>query len=77
MLDRFINERVTLAWHALSCTCRKRTGKRISHALRDMLPFVQFKKCEKHPWRSVRFSKVASYLVYLTMTARDVLSKLE
>ena len=21
-------------------------------ALRDLLPFVQFKKCEKHPWRS-------------------------
>ena len=23
------------------------------------LPFVQFKKREKHPWRSVTFSKVA------------------
>ena len=28
-------------------------------ALRDLVPFVQFKKCEKHPWRSVNFSKVA------------------
>ena len=26
--------------------------------LRDLLPFVQFKKHEKHPWRSVTFSKV-------------------
>ena len=30
-------------------------------ALRDLMPFVQFKKREKHPWRSVTFSKVAGY----------------
>ena len=24
-------------------------------ALRDLVPFVQFKKREKHPWRSVNF----------------------
>ena len=28
-------------------------------ALRDLVPFVQFKKREKHPWKSVNFSKVA------------------
>ena len=28
-------------------------------ALRDLVAFVQFKKLEKHPWRSVNFSKVA------------------
>ena len=28
-------------------------------ALRDLVPFVQYKKREKHPWRSVNFSKVA------------------
>ena len=28
-------------------------------ALRDLVPFVQFKKREKHPWRSVTFSEVA------------------
>ena len=28
-------------------------------ALRDLVIFVQFKKREKHPWRSVNFSKVA------------------
>ena len=22
-----------------------------SNVLRDLVPFVQFKKCEKHPWR--------------------------
>ena len=27
--------------------------------LYDLVPFVQFKKREKHPWRSVNFSKVA------------------
>ena len=30
----------------------------IYSALRDLVPFVQFKKREKHPWRSVNFSKV-------------------
>ena len=25
----------------------------------DLVSFVQFKKHEKHPWRSVTFSKVA------------------
>ena len=29
-------------------------------ALHDLVPFVQFKKREKHPWRNVTFSKVAS-----------------
>ena len=28
-------------------------------ASRDLVPFVQFKEREKHPWRSVTFSKVA------------------
>ena len=32
----------------------------ICDALRDLVPFVQFKKREKHPWRSVTFSKVAA-----------------
>ena len=31
-------------------------------ALRDFVTFVQFKKCEKHPWRSVTFGKVAGLL---------------
>ena len=26
-------------------------------ALRDLVPFVQFKKREKYPWRSVTFGK--------------------
>ena len=28
----------------------------ICNALRDLLPFVQFEKQEKHPWRNVTFS---------------------
>ena len=32
--------------------------KLICGALRDFVPFVQFKEREKHPWRSVNFSKV-------------------
>ena len=31
----------------------------ICDVLRDLVPFAQFKKCEKHPWRGVTFSKVA------------------
>ena len=30
----------------------------ICDALRDLVSFVQFKKLEKHPWRTVTFSKV-------------------
>ena len=30
-------------------------------ALHDLIPFVQFKKCEKHPWQNVNFSKVAGF----------------
>ena len=31
----------------------------ICDALRDLVPFVQFQKHEKHPWGSVNFIKVA------------------
>ena len=31
------------------------------HALRDLVPFVQLKKREKHPWKSVAFSKAAGW----------------
>ena len=30
----------------------------ICDVLRDLVPFAQFKKRVKHPWRSVTFSKV-------------------
>ena len=33
--------------------------KTIYDALHDLVPSVQFKKREKHPWKSVTFSKVA------------------
>ena len=32
-------------------------------ALRDFVPFAQFKKREKQPWRSDTFSKVAATLL--------------
>ena len=31
----------------------------VCDALVDLVPFVQFKKREQHPWRSVNFRKVA------------------
>ena len=33
-------------------------------ALRDLILFVQFKKREKHPWRSVNFSKVEDFSLH-------------
>ena len=33
----------------------------ICNALRDLVPFVQFKKCENNLWRSDTFSKVAGF----------------
>ena len=38
----------------------------ICGALRDLIPFVQFKKRAKHPWRSVTFSKVVGFSMQLT-----------
>ena len=35
----------------------------ICDALRVLVQSVQFKKREKHPWRSVIFSKVAGFIV--------------
>ena len=37
----------------------------ICDALGDLVPFAQFKKCEKHPWWSVTFSKVAGFSLQL------------
>ena len=34
---------------------------KLCDVLRDLVPIVQFKKREKHPWRSVTFSKVADF----------------
>ena len=34
-------------------------------ALRDLVPLVQFKKREKHPWKSVTFSKIAGFSLKL------------
>ena len=32
------------------------------YVLRDLVPFVQFKKRDKYPWRSVTLSKVVGFL---------------
>ena len=37
------------------------TVKKSNTSLRDLVPFVQFRKGKKHPWRSVTFSKVAGF----------------
>ena len=45
-----------------------RLENHICDALRDLVPFVQFKKREKHPWRSVTFRKVAGFSLQLKLT---------
>ena len=43
----------------------KNTDINIWDALRDLVPFVQFKKREKHPWRNVTFKPVTFLKVTL------------
>ena len=38
--------------------CLQMNSISIGDALGDLVPFVQFLKCVKHPWWSVTFSKV-------------------
>ena len=40
----------------------------ICDVLHDLVPFEQFKNREKHPWRSVTFSKVAGYQIVQRIT---------
>ena len=44
----------------VSTVCKGKN--QICDALRYLVAYVQFKKREKHPWRSVNFSKVAPYI---------------
>ena len=38
--------------------------RNICDVLRNLVAFVQFKKHEKHPWRSVNFSKVGGFSLH-------------
>ena len=38
-----------------------RPKQTIYDILHDLVPYLQFGKCEKHPWRGVTFSKVAGF----------------
>ena len=42
----------------------KKLINNICGALRDLVPFVQFKKREKHPWRSVKWYQIAERTTY-------------
>ena len=42
----------------------------ICDVLRDLAPFAQLKKREKHPWRSVTFSKVAGFSCNASIAGR-------
>ena len=51
ILEKFIESRL---WQICKCD-----------VLHPLVPFVQFKKREKHPWRSVILSKVAGFSLQL------------
>ena len=48
----------------------------IRGAFRDLVPFVQFQKREKHLWRSVNFSKVAGQPFFQTFLFFQTIFKL-
>ena len=52
--------------------------QQICDVLRDLVPFVQFKKREKHPWRSVILQMVpnATHHTYQRFTNCDALRNL-
>ena len=53
-------------------------GQKINKdAWRNLVPFVQFKKCEKHPWRSATFSKVASATLLKVILHHGCFSRLK
>ena len=47
----------------IECTIAINKHRKICDVLCDLVLFVQFKKREKHPWRSVTFSKVANFFL--------------
>ena len=51
-----------LTFFNLFHTLNKGGTVKISDALHDLVPFVQFKKREKRPWRSVALSKPTTLL---------------
>ena len=50
-----------VAWFLENISLNEVQIRNICDVLIDLVPFVQFKKREKHPWRSVTFTKVAGF----------------
>ena len=59
------------SWKHIKTSSKKKTVKedKICGALRDLVPFIQFTKREKHPWRSANFSNVAGLQLYFSNVA--------
>ena len=55
VVDAYFIINLTMKWDKVF----KNGPSQICGALRDLVPFAQFKKREKHLWMSVNFSKVA------------------
>ena len=57
-------ENFFLEIRGISAKTRRKLMSYICDALHDLVPYVQFKKLEKHPWRSVNFSKFRFFKLY-------------
>ena len=60
-LGMLLTQQILLFEHCMEITLPLAVNFQ-TDALRDLVPFVQFKKREKHPWRSITFSKVSLQL---------------
>ena len=47
------------------CKHWQEKGLHLQNVRKDLVPFVQFKKCEKHPWKSISFSTAAGFSLQL------------
>ena len=52
-LAYILNQGSRILTRLMTMLGKNKFKRRICGVLRDLVPFVQFWKCEKHPWRSV------------------------
>ena len=57
-LAYILNQGSRILTRLMTMLGKNKLKRRICGVLRDLVPFVQFWKCEKHPWRSVTSVKL-------------------
>ena len=69
-----MNEKIGQKWvkkRLKTVTKEERRKPRICGALRDLVAFVQFKNCEKHPWRSVTKSNIPPWVFFMFLNCTN------